>query len=332
MVTVETGTHDHSHRAFSEIREMLHESHLSEAVRTCALQVFSRLAEAEGHVHRVAPEQVHFHEVGAIDSIVDIVGACMALHELEVQAVTFSALPLGTGTVACQHGTYPVPAPATLELLKDFEVVQTGEPHELVTPTGAALLSAWKTSGTSPASAAPSGIGYGFGHASLETRPNVLRAVLYERKPEAAHEDDCLVIESNVDDTPPELLGTLVERLLALDVFDAFTTPVQMKKQRHGTLVTVLCRLEQRDAVLDLLFRESSTFGVREYMTRRTKLARRFEEVETSYGAVRVKVGEWKGEAVTRAPELDDCVRRAEEHSVPVRKVYEAARRAADAS
>jgi uncharacterized protein (DUF111 family) len=219
----------------------------------------------------------------------------------------------------------PVPVPATVELLKGHPTVQTQEPHELVTPTGAALLMEWKSAASPPSSVSTGPVGHGFGHRHLDSRPNLLRARLLETVEQDEATDDGLVLECQVDDTVPELLGALVERLLREGALDAFTTPVQMKKQRPGTLLTVLCRPGQKAALLDLIFRESTTFGVREYPTNRTVLERRHVEVETPYGAVRIKIGTWHGEDVTSAPEMDDCIKRAEEHGVAVRRVYEAA-------
>ncbi|MBN1269519.1 MAG: nickel pincer cofactor biosynthesis protein LarC [Kiritimatiellae bacterium] len=323
-----TDEHGHEHgRRFSEIRELISRSALPETVKGNCISVFTRIAEAEAAIHAVPVDEVHFHEVGALDSIIDIVGSCLALEELGVEAVAVGPLPLGRGTVTCRHGVYPVPAPATVRLLEGFPVVQTEEPHELVTPTGAALLTTWRTLDAPPAGSRIVRAGYGFGHHTLGGRPNVLRAVLLEKG--TAEEASCLVLESNIDDTVPELLGALMGRLLEAGALDAFTTAVQMKKQRPGTLLTVLCRPEQREALLDLIFRESTTFGVREYVTQRTMLERRFAEVQTPYGAVRVKIGTWRGQDVTVAPEMDDCIKRAKEKDVPVRQVYEAAAKAA---
>lgn len=324
VVQVEQAKHP-AHRRLPDIRDLIDRSRLAPRVKESALRVFRRLAEAEAQVHGTMPEQVHFHEVGAVDSIVDIVGACLALELLAVDTVSVGPLPLGHGTVKSAHGVLPVPAPATVELLKGMPVIPADEPFELVTPTGAALLGAW----TSPASVPPSAgrlqrVGHGFGHHRLSSRPNLLRALLLESATESAA-DACLVLECNLDDTIPELLGNLASALLAAGALDAFVTSVQMKKQRPGALLTVLCRPETREALLDLIFTESTTFGVREYPVRRTVLDRRTAEVATPFGSVRVKIGEWKGRVVTRAPEHDECVRLARQAGVPVRAVYEAA-------
>jgi uncharacterized protein (TIGR00299 family) protein len=325
-VTVEVPAEGHHHRGLTAITGMIEESALPPAVKVSSIRVFTRLAEAEARVHGTTPDKIHFHEVGAMDSIVDIVGACHALDQLAVDAVSLGPLPLGQGTVNCAHGTYPVPAPATLLLLEGAAVTRTGQPFELVTPTGAALLTTWRTLDRAPEGCRVLRSGYGLGQRALEGRPNALRATLMETGEEA--DAACLVMECQVDDTVPELLGTLLTRLLEAGALDAYTTAVQMKKQRPGILLTILCRPSDRDHLLDLVFRGSTTFGVRAYMTRRTMLDRRFEEVDTPYGRVRIKIGTWRGEDVTRSPELEDCARLADAAGVTVRQVYEAAARA----
>ncbi len=326
--------HAHTpHRGLNEIRALIEGSSFPASVQAASLRVFRRLAEAEARVHGIAPEQVHFHEVGAVDSIIDIVGACLGLESLGVTGVSFGPLPLGHGTVACAHGLLPLPAPATVELLKGFPVTSVDETFELVTPTGAALLTTWKTLDHFPEGSRILKVGQGFGHRTLSGRPNVLRAILMEsvavdplRAADAGPATDiCLVLECNLDDLPPELMGNLMQRLLAAGALDAFMTPVQMKKQRPGILLTVLCRPDQRSAIRDLIFRESTTFGIREYPVQRTILERRHETVETVFGSVRVKIGRWQGADITTSPEYDDCRRVAESAGVSVRAVYEAA-------
>ncbi len=323
--------HDHHHaphRGLKEIGAMIDRSELPEEVKARAHRVFRRLGEAEARIHGTTIDAIHFHEVGAMDSIVDIVGACLALHKLGVDAIAVGPLPQGHGTIECAHGTFPNPAPATVELLRGHAVVSVDEPFELVTPTAAALLAEWKTCDRAPSGAVVKAIGYGIGHRELKSRPNLLRAILLEVQA-SANEDECLVLETNLDDVSPELIGVLSGRLLAAGALDVFAVAAQMKKQRPGVLLTTLARPSDRDALLDLIFRESTTFGVREYTARRTILARRFETVATPYGEIRIKIGEWKGADVVRAPEMEDCVLRAQERGVSVRAVYEAAQRAA---
>ncbi|NQT93303.1 MAG: nickel pincer cofactor biosynthesis protein LarC [Lentisphaerae bacterium] len=316
----------HPHRGLADIRKLISDSDLPDPVKQRAVSVFERLAGAEAAVHGSSIDKIHFHEVGAVDAIVDIAGACLALHMLGVAEILMGPLPLGRGTVESEHGILPVPAPASVELLKGHQVVQTDEPFELVTPTGAAILTALGSSDVPIAPATVERTGYGFGFHKLTGRANVLRAMLLDCPGEEgrpAHE--CLVLECNIDDTVPELLGSLVESLLAGGAIDVFTTPVQMKKQRPGTLLTVLCERDLKDSLIDLVFSECTTFGVREYTTTRTVLGRRRKEVTTEYGTIRVKVGSWKGSEITFAPEHDDRVRCAKEKGVPVRAVYEAA-------
>jgi len=318
-------------RRLADIRGLVDGSRLPDRTRRLAMRVFERLAEAEAAVHGCTPEEVHFHEVGALDAVVDIAGACLALELLGIDEVTVGPLPLGTGTTAGAHGTMPIPVPATAALLQGHPVLQTDEPFELVTPTGAALLTTWRDALPPAAPAAPrlaGASGTGFGTRRLRGRPNALRASLYEETPDAP-DAACRVLECTVDDTVPELLGPLLTKLLEQGALDVFTTAVQMKKQRPGQLLTVLCEPGCKDRLIDTIFRETTSFGIREYPVERTVLARRHETVQTPYGGVRVKIGAWRGDDVTHSPEHEDCVRAAAEHGVAVRRVYEAALAAA---
>lgn len=324
QVTVKISGHGHAERRLRDIQSLIGGSALPEGVKAMSLKVFTRIGEAEAEVHGKTLNEIHFHEVGALDSIIDIVGCCLGLDRLRVDAVAVGPLPAGHGIITCAHGTFPNPAPATVELLKGFPVVQTDEPHELVTPTGAAVLSTWKTMDAPPPGSRVVKVAHSFGHHKLERRPNLLRAFLLEADA-APSAETCLVLECNLDDTTPELLGSLAQRLMEAGALDVFTTSVQMKKQRPGTLLTVLCTSDKRDSLLDLVFRESTTFGVREYETRRTVLDRRFVEADTRYGRVRIKIGTWKGQDVTYSPEMEDCIARAREAGVAVRVVHESA-------
>lgn len=330
QVTVSVLDARHPHRGVKEIREIIAQGELGDRTRALALATFERLAEAEGAVHGVAPEDVHLHEVGAMDAIIDIVGACACLDMLRIDGVQCSALPVGSGSVDAAHGVLPLPVPATARLLKDHHVVPTDLPFELVTPTGAALITTWLNA--LPAVAGQGGAirscAMGVGSRDLPDRPNGLRAMLLERDADAvgtACDDACRVLECNVDDMSPELVGALYDRLLKAGALDVFTTPVQMKKQRPGILITVLCRAQKHEALVEIIFAESTTFGIRAYAVSRNTLARERVAVATPYGAVNVKVGRWKGREVTRAPEYEDCLARAGEHGVPVKTVYDAA-------
>jgi uncharacterized protein (TIGR00299 family) protein len=318
--------HAHPHRGLTEIADLIDRSALAAETKQRSMAVFRRLAEAEARVHATTPEKIHFHEVGALDAIADIVGSCVALSALDVGGVGFAPLPCGHGTIHCAHGVLPNPPPATVELLKGYPVTLVDEPFELVTPTGAALLTAWHSVTARPEHWTLVRSGHGFGQRRLNTRPNLLRALLLAPAPATPSDgSDCLVLETNIDDTTPELIGALVQKLLGAGAWDAYTTAIQMKKQRPGAMLTVLCAPERRDTMIDLIFRESTTFGIREHLTRRTMLAREHVPVETAYGTIRIKTGTWQGSLVTASPEYEDCVKAAETRHVPVRTVYEAA-------
>ena len=315
--------HRHAHRGLTEITAMIEGSSLPGKVKEMSLQVFRRLAEAEAKVHGTTPELIHFHEVGAVDSIIDIVGCCYGLHQLGVTAVGCGPLPLGCGTTTCMHGVIPVPVPATLELIRGMKVVHTGEPFELVTPTGAALLSTW--CGEFPSGGRVVNASYSFGQRRLTARPNVIRAELYEWIPAAEETDCCTVLECNIDDCSPEIMAAAFDRLLEAGALDVFTQPVQMKKQRQGLLLTVICDDDRAAALETLIFRETTTFGIRRRHSERVKLDRRLVEVATAYGSIRIKVGKRGGEDITFSPEYEDCAAAAVKASVAVREVFRAA-------
>lgn len=323
--------HPHEHRAFTEIRRMISATSLPEPVKAQATNVFELLGKAEAKIHGVPLEQIHFHEVGADDSIIDIVGSCVAFHFLGITSASTGPVPQGQGTIRCAHGVYPNPAPATLELTAGFPVAQTDESSELVTPTGAALLRGFVNAPGIPSGAVLVKTAYSLGRRKLQRRPNLLRASLYERHDASETADQCVMLECNLDDTTPELVGALMDEVLAAGALDVTSTPVIMKKQRPGVVFSLLCEPAKRDELLDVVFRGSTTFGVREYMVRRTKLSRRFETVNTPFGPVKIKIGQWRGDDITRSPELEDCRRLAREKGVSVRLVYDAALRIAGA-
>ena len=324
----------HSHRGYSEIAGMITGSGLSENVKRRALSVFRRLGEAEAKIHGVPLEQIHFHEVGAVDSIVDIVGACIAVEALGVDEIQSSPPRLGSGFVETAHGQFPVPAPATLELLKGIPVRSSDEPVELVTPTGAALLAEFctKFSQAMPAMSIEK-IGYGAGSRDLDKAPNVLRAVLGVASavpyPSSEEADAVAVIETNIDDMNPQLFGDVMERLLAAGALDVFLTPVQMKKNRPGTLLTVLCERNHVDALAELLLTHTTSFGLRVHEAQRRKLAREIVKVKTRFGEIEVKVGRLGGKIVARSPEFESCRQAATKFNVSVKEVHGEAARAA---
>jgi len=327
--------HTHPERNFADIRTLIERSPLGDWVKAKAVAVFRRVAEAEGRVHGQRPEDVHFHEVGAVDSIVDIVGACVALDLLGRPRVLASPVVEGTGFVRCAHGQLPLPAPATLEILaaRGVPLSQCEEPHELVTPTGAALLAEFAEAFGPAPSFTPSRVGYGAGGRQNLTRPNVLRAVLGEAQAAPQHDwehDTVALLETNLDDLNPEILGALVERALAAGALDVFYIPIQMKKSRPGVLVSLLCQPADANRFAEMLLSETSAFGLRCQTMERRKLRRQIVQVATSYGPVEVKVGTLNGRRVQVAPEFESCRRLAERAGVPLKEVYAAAMRSDD--
>lgn len=328
-VDVTVHSHHHAHRGLSDILKLVGQSSLPPPVCEQIARVFRRLAEAEAAIHAVPVEQVHFHEVGAVDAIVDIAGVCWLLHHLKIDAHQVLPLPLGHGIIQCAHGMLPSPAPATLELLKGSPVHPVDEPFELVTPTGAALLTSFPNR---PDSAAPMQwvrSGYGFGHRTLKSRPNLLRASLYEMTPAGpTSADEGWMLECNLDNANPEWIGDLTGQLMDAGALDVYVTAVQMKKQRPGQLLSVLCRPGDEDRLQRLIFRETPTLGIRRYPVQRTILERQILPVETRYGTIRVKLGFLQGTRQTASPEYEDCRTQARQHGIPLRQVYDAALRA----
>jgi hypothetical protein len=330
--------HDHHHhdenRTFEEIKKLIGRSKLSAWVKKKSVAVFQRLAEAEGKIHGLPPEKVQFHEVGAVDSIVDIVGACIALEMLGRPRVLAAPVVEGTGWVDCAHGHFPVPAPATLAILgaRGIGVTQCDEPHELVTPTGAALLAEFVENFGPMQSLVAGKIGFGLGTRDHQTRPNVLRAVLGKRstlnpQPSTALDwetDRVAVLETNLDDVSGEILGHFVETALTAGALDVFYTPIQMKKNRPGVLLTVLCAETDADKFSELILRETSAFGIRRTVAERRKLRREFTKIKTLFGDVTVKIGRLDGKLVQAAPEFESCKKLASRAKVPLKRIYEA--------
>lgn len=316
---------EHTHRTFADIRTLIEAADLPERASTLAVDAFRRLAAAEGAVHGKDPEEVTFHEVGAVDSIVDVVGSCVALDALEVSTISCGPLPMGSGVVEAAHGPLPVPGPATLEVLGGSRVRWTEEPHEMTTPTGAALMCAF--TGGEFTDAAPPMIlgasGYAAGRARFESVPNLLRAVTGALERPAGGVE---LLESNVDDAPGELLGTAVESLLEAGALDAWLEPITMKRSRGAYKLCALARNEDRERLARLLMRCTGTLGVRHHTVGRTVAERRVVEVELPYGKCRVKVGSLDGEDYSIAPEHSDAVCLAEKSGVPLPRVYHDAR------
>lgn len=312
------------HRHLRHVLEILKSSALSEGIRDKACRVFQRLAEAEAAVHGTTVEKVHFHEVGAVDAIVDVVGAVLALELLRVDRVICSPIPTGSGTVTCEHGVLPIPAPATVRLLHGVPLAACDEVGELTTPTAAAVLTTLSsTFGPIPAMTLTA-VGYGAGSREGRTRPNVLRVLIGEGVEEHGDIDQIVMLETNLDDVSPEVIGYCTERLLGEGALDVYTVPIQMKKQRPGVVLTVLCEMGKVPAMERILFAETPTFGIRRRTVERTKLRRRFETVATPFGDIRMKVGERDG-VVTASPEFEDCKAAALKHGVALREVIAAA-------
>jgi len=326
---------EHHHRHLPDILKIIGRSGLPKADKEKAGAVFQRLAEAEARVHRCSPEEIHFHEVGAVDAIVDIVGAVVGLRLLGIERVVCGPLPTGTGTVECAHGRLPVPAPATAQLIKGFPSIATDIEGELTTPTGAALLTTLADSFGPRPPMTVSAIGYGAGSADREALPNLLRVFIgeeaseEERPPEGGtpneEADEVAVLEANLDDVSPQVLGYVMERLFEAGALDAFLTPIYMKKNRPAVLLSVIAEPGTVPAIEELLFAETTTFGLRRTIATRRKLAREWIEIATQYGKIRVKVGRLGKTLVQAAPEFEDCRRAAVKAKVPLREVQEAA-------
>ena len=320
------GEGHHPHRSLPEIHAHIDRSALSAAGKTRAKALFERLAEAEAAIHQMPVDRVHLHEVGALDSIVDIVGAVFALEWFKADEIVCSPLNVGRGMVRSAHGVFPVPAPATVSLLGDAPIFSRGPEAELLTPTGALLLTGHaKRFGAMPAMRVTA-TGYGAGHHDFRETPNVLRVLVGEA--DAGHVHRVVVVECEIDDMNPQLYGPLMDQLYAAGALEVFYAPVQMKKNRPGTMVTVLAPPDLRTRVADTLFRETTTIGVRYSERDRECLTRDWRSVDTPFGAVRIKIAR-RGETITNAqPEFDDCAKLAQERGVATKDVHAAALKA----
>jgi uncharacterized protein (TIGR00299 family) protein len=329
-------SHEHSHsdghahvhgRSLPAIQELIRESKLSSAVQAMAMKAFNLLGHAEAKIHNVPVETIHFHEVGAVDAIADIVAASAGANWLKVDRWICSPLNVGGGHVHCAHGKFPVPAPATLELLRDLPVYSSGVKKELVTPTGAALLRALDVTSSNFPAMAMSATGYGAGSRDIPGQPNVLRLVIGEASGNG-HKSGTKVgiIETTIDDATPELLSYVADKLLAAGASDVYRTPVQMKKGRTGIQLTVLCSPSRAEELQKMVFEETTTLGLRYREDEKKTLARSFVSIETQWGAVRIKVGALEdGAIVNYAPEFEDCRAIAEKYSIPLKRVMQEA-------
>jgi uncharacterized protein (TIGR00299 family) protein len=322
------GEHSHPHRHLKGVYKLIDGSALSAPGKDRAKALFERLGAAEAAIHGTTMEKVHLHEVGALDSIIDIVGSVFALEYLGVDDVVSSPLNVGSGTVKAAHGNYPVPAPATLRLLEGVPVYAGEQKAELVTPTGALLVSSYaKSYGPVPPMTVKQ-IGYGAGTRDFPDTPNVLRVLVGEGGPKGVAHTSVVVIECEIDDMNPQIFGALMDRLLAEGALDVFYTSVQMKKNRPGTLLTIIAPPERRERLTSIVFTETTSIGVRYREMMRECLDRDTVTVDTPFGAVRMKVARRNGLVLNSSPEFDDCARIARERGVPLKDVQAAALKA----
>ena len=319
---------EHKQRHLSSILKIIAAAPLSESVKTRSSRAFQLLGEAEAAIHSIPVEKVHFHEVGAIDTIVDIVCAAAGAESLNIDRWLATPLNVGSGTVLCQHGTLPVPAPATLSLLADAPVYAAGPPMERVTPTGAALLRMLDVHYESLPPMKVHSSGYGAGGKDTPGEPNLLRILIGESADPAPapHTEPIAILETVIDDSSPQILGYVCELLLAAGAWDVYRATVQMKKGRTGVQLTVLCRPDLVPALRDLIFRETTTIGLHWRIENKESLARDFQSVTTPWGPVRIKIARWPSGLVANAsPEYEDCRRLAAEHSVPLKQIHQTA-------
>jgi uncharacterized protein (TIGR00299 family) protein len=328
-----SSSHEHSHsRGLTEIRGIISAASISEGAKKTAIAIFEALGRAEAKIHNTSIESVHFHEVGAVDALVDIVCAAVGAEALGVDEIICSPLNVGGGMVKCAHGTFPVPAPATVELLADAPVYSSGLQAELVTPTGAAIVKTLVSRFAAFPEMKIEKSGYGAGSRDFPGHPNVVRITIGEAASNTLAAKTALetitVLEANLDDLNPQVFGYVMDRLFEEGALDAFAMPVQMKKNRPGTVLTVLCKPEDAARLTQLLFTETTTLGVRRRDEMRQTLARRWESVGTPWGEVRIKIASMNGTVTNYAPEYEDCRRIAAEHRVPLKTVIQEAARA----
>lgn len=321
----------HGHRGLTEIREIIRKADISAAAKKTAIAIFEALGEVEAGIHNIPIEQVHFHEVGAVDAMVDIVCAAVGAEALGVDQIICSPLNVGGGSVQCAHGTFPVPPPATVKLLQDAPVYSSGLQAELVTPTGAAIVRTLASSFSAFPEMTIEKSGYGAGSLDFPGHPNVVRLTIGEAASALAAKtatERVTVLEATLDDLNPQVFGYVTDRLLADGALDVFAMPVQMKKNRPGTLLTVLCKPQDANRLTQLIFTETTTLGIRQRDEVRRALARRWESVRTAWGEVKIKIGSMNGTVTNYAPEYEDCRRIAAEHHVPLKTVMQEATRA----
>lgn len=321
-VTVKQLSHNHIHRHYSDVEKIILGSSLSEDVKGLSMKIFMKIAAAEAAVHGIPVEEVHFHEVGAIDSIIDIAGAAICFHKLNVSSVFVSEIELGGGFVKCDHGKLPVPAPATAEILRGIPVRSGGVDFEATTPTGAAIVSVLGTDFSTTRSIKVEKTGYGIGHKDHPVVPNLLRVYLGETTaiPSSGHE--AVLLESNIDDMNPEFYDHISDMLFKAGASDVYFSQIIMKKGRPGVVLSIICEAGSEDRIKNIVFTESTTLGIRTFYFTKETLVREFGKIDTIYGEVTVKRSFYDGKLVSIKPEYDECRKIALERSVPVKEVY----------
>ena len=326
QVIVEGRNEKRSHRNLKEILKIVERSSVETEVKEKSKEIFKRIASVEGKIHRTPMEEVHFHELGGLDSIVDIVGSVWGIRQLGIEKIYVSKVNVGAGFVKCEHGILPIPAPATLSLMEGKPIYSSGIERELLTPTGAAILT---TLGSEFGPIPPINverIGYGAGRDNLP-HPNLLRLIIGTSESTSGKEK-VMVIETNIDDMNPQFYDYLIEKLLTMEVLEVFITPVLMKKNRPGHLLTVICPSEKLPSVTKFLLRETTTLGLRWHEEDRARADREILNIQTRYGKIRFKLARWEGKIVNLSPEYEDCKRLALEKGVPLKEIFEEAKRA----
>jgi len=327
QVVVEGKSEKKSHRTLKEMLRIIDRSTLEPGIKEQSREIFRRIASVEGGIHRRPMEDIHFHEIGGLDSVVDIAGAVWGIRRLGIERIYVSRVNVGTGFVKCEHGTIPVPSPAALSLMRGKPIYSSGVEKELLTPTGAALLSTLGSEfGTLPPMKVER-IGYGAGRSDLP-HPNLLRVMIGTLEA-AAGMERVMVVETNIDDMNPQFYDYVMERLLALEVMDVFLTPILMKKNRPATLLTVICPAEKLASVTRFLLKETTTLGMRWHEEERVRADREILTLQTKYGAIRFKLARWEGKRVNLSPEYEDCKRLATRTRIPLKDIFEEAKMAA---
>jgi len=321
-VTVRQTRHEHAHRHLSDIEKIIEESSLDGKTKDLSRKIFMKIADAEAKVHGISIDHVHFHEVGAVDSIIDIVGAAICFNALKVEGVHVSTVELGGGFVQCDHGKLPVPAPATAEIIKGIPVKKNGVDFEATTPTGAAILATLGTDYYPDLTIRIEKTAYGVGQKENKDVPNLLRVFLGEVIAKTTSGHDALQLECNIDDMNPEFFEYISERLFNAGVSDVFISNIIMKKGRPGIVLNVICETESADTVKSIIFSESTSLGIRTFPFRKDTLIRKFESVQTIYGELTVKRSFYNGKEVSCKPEYEDCKRIAAAKGIPVKEVY----------